>query len=192
MRDLDRLRDERFDLLVIGAGAFGAFAAWDAALKGLRVALIDAGDYCGGVSSRCFRIVHGGIRYLQHFDIDRVRRSARERAILLETAPHMVEPLPILVPTYGLGRNSRWFLGTGSLVYDALTWDRNRLARPKDPLDGMLLERQLTSPVRWTAAARMNMESTVTVARFEKPLNPSSGLSTPASSRSASSSRTAG
>ena len=132
MRHINQLSEEEFDLLVIGAGAFGAYAAWDAALKGLKVALVDRGDYGGGVSSRCFRMVHGGIRYLQHLDFGRLRKSCAERSAMLRTAPQHVEPLPIVIPTFGLGGTSRWFLGAGTLLYDVVTLDRNRhIASPE-------------------------------------------------------------
>ena len=71
-------------------------------------------------------MVHGGIRYLQHADIPRLRASCHERSALLRIAPHLVSPLPIAIPTYGHGRSGKAFLGTGARVYDLLTWDRNR------------------------------------------------------------------
>jgi glycerol-3-phosphate dehydrogenase len=124
-RDTKALGDGEFDLLIIGGGAFGAAAARDAALRGLRTALIERADFGGGASAECFKIVHGGIRYLQHADVRRLRSSCRERSALLRIAPHLVNPLPIAVPTYGYGRNGRIFLGTGMCVYDLLTFDRN-------------------------------------------------------------------
>jgi glycerol-3-phosphate dehydrogenase len=124
-RDIERMAEEPFDLLVIGGGAFGAAAAWDATLRGLRVALIEQGDFGAGASAECFKMVHGGIRYLQHADIRRLRASCRERSALLRIAPHLVTPLPILIPTYGRGRQGKAFLATGMLVYDLLTLGRN-------------------------------------------------------------------
>jgi glycerol-3-phosphate dehydrogenase len=111
---------------VIGGGAAGAAAAREAALRGFNTALIEREDFSAGASAHCFKVVHGGIRYLQHADIRRLRASCRERAILLRIAPHLVAPLPFVVPTYGHGKNSRWFLGAGMLMYDALTADLNR------------------------------------------------------------------
>jgi glycerol-3-phosphate dehydrogenase len=119
------LTDGEFDLLVIGGGAFGAAAAWDATLRGLRTALIERNDFGGGASAECFKMVHGGIRYLQHGDIPRLRASCGERSALLRIAPHLVSPLPILIPTYGYGRQGKSFLGTGMCLYDLLTLDRN-------------------------------------------------------------------
>lgn len=124
-RSLNGLADHEFDVLVIGAGAFGAAAAWDATLRGLRVALIDQADFGGGASAECFKMVHGGIRYLQHGDVRRLRASCHERSALLRIAPHLVRPLPVVVPTFGSGRNGKLLLGTGMYLYDLLTAGRN-------------------------------------------------------------------
>lgn len=118
-------RDE-VDLLVIGGGVFGACAAWEAAQRGLTVALIERGDFAGETSANHFRVVHGGIRYLQHADLERVRESSRERTTLLRVAPHLVSPLPILMPTYGRGRRGKGLMRVGCALYDLLTADRNR------------------------------------------------------------------
>lgn len=120
------LAEREYDLLIIGGGAFGAAAARDAALRGLRTVLLERNDFGAGASAECFKMVHGGIRYLQHADIPRLRASCRERSALLRIAPHLVSPLPIAIPTYGHGRSGKAFLGTGARVYDALTFDRNR------------------------------------------------------------------
>jgi glycerol-3-phosphate dehydrogenase len=125
-RDLAALSNEQFDIVIVGGGAFGAAAAWDATLRGLKVALIERSDFGGGASAECFKMVHGGIRYLQHADIPRLRFSSSERAAFLRIAPHLVKPLPIVIPTYGYGRNGKQFLGTGMYVYDLLTLGRNR------------------------------------------------------------------
>ena len=106
-RNLEELAAQEFDVLVIGGGAFGAAAAWDATLRGLRVALIEQRDFASGASAECFKMVHGGIRYLQHADIRRLRGSCAERSAMLRIAPHLVTPLPILIPTYGRGRQGK-------------------------------------------------------------------------------------
>ncbi|WP_129775425.1 glycerol-3-phosphate dehydrogenase/oxidase [Peristeroidobacter soli] len=126
------LARNEYDLLIIGGGAFGAAAARDAALRGLRTALIERNDFGGGASAECFKMVHGGIRYLQHADIPRLRGSCHERSALLRIAPHLVSPLPIAIPTYGYGRSGKVFLGTGARVYDLFTLDRNRGIRDPD------------------------------------------------------------
>lgn len=122
---------EEFDVLVIGAGAFGAAAARDAALRGLRTVLIERSDFGGATSAECFKMVHGGIRYLQHADIPRLRASSHERSAMLRIAPHLVQPLPIAIPTYGNGRRGRAFLAAGATAYDILTFDRNRGIRDR-------------------------------------------------------------
>jgi len=124
-RDLNRLSSQTFDLLVVGGGIFGICTAWDAVLRGLDVALIEACDFGHGASANCFKMVHGGIRYLQHGDVYRLRHSAKERRILLQIAPHLVKPLPVVVPTYGHGKEGKEFLGIGIKLYDVLTMDRN-------------------------------------------------------------------
>ena len=124
-RSTQSLTDTQFDVLVIGGGAFGAAAAREASLRGLRSALIERFDFGGATSAECFKMVHGGIRYLQHADLPRLRASCRERSTFLRIAPHLVHPLPIAIPTYGRGRRGRAFLGAGACVYDLLTLDRN-------------------------------------------------------------------
>lgn len=126
-RKLDDFSQHEFDLLVVGAGAFGASAAWEAALRGLSVALIDAGDFGYATSANCYKVIHGGIRYLQHADVPRLRASARERSVYFRIAPHLTAPMPVAVPTYGRGKQGKLFLRTGLHVYDALTADRNRM-----------------------------------------------------------------
>ncbi len=124
-RNLAKLSDGEYDVLIIGGGSFGAAAAREATLLGLRTALIERSDFGGATSAECFKMVHGGIRYLQHADLPRLRSSCRERSAFLRIAPHLVHPLPIAIPTYGRGRKGRAFLGTGACVYDLLTLDRN-------------------------------------------------------------------
>jgi glycerol-3-phosphate dehydrogenase len=124
-RECQALADRVFDVLVIGGGIFGACAAWDATLRGLSVALVERTDFAAGTSANSYKFVHGGIRYLQHLDIARIRRSCSERSAFLRVAPHLVAPVPVVIPTYGRGRRGKPFLGAGMLLYDALTADRN-------------------------------------------------------------------
>lgn len=125
-RDISALAERDFDLVVIGGGIYGVSVAWDATLRGLSVALLERGDFINATSANSFRIVHGGIRYLQHADLPRVRESSHERRTLLRVAPHLVEPLPIIIPTYGRGLQGRSAMAAGFRLYDALTFDRNR------------------------------------------------------------------
>jgi len=125
-RDLKSLTDTTFDVVIVGGGIFGVALAWEAISRGLTVALIEREDFCGKASANSFRMVHGGIRYLQHADVPRIRESCAERSSLLRTAPHLVRPVPILVPTYGHGMRGRAAMRAAMLVYDTLTFDRNR------------------------------------------------------------------
>jgi glycerol-3-phosphate dehydrogenase len=120
------LREKEYDLVVVGGGIFGACAAWDAAMRGLTVALLEKKDFSHATSANHLKMVHGGIRYLQHGDVYRVRESCRERTALLKVAPHLVRPLPIIMPTYGHGKKGKGVLGAGVSLYDFLTLDRNR------------------------------------------------------------------
>ena len=98
-RDPAALAGRRFDLLVIGGGIYGAIAAWDATLRGLAVALIDRGDFGGGTSFNSAKTVHGGVRALRSGNVSALRRFARERRTLARLLPHLVRPLPFLIPT---------------------------------------------------------------------------------------------
>jgi glycerol-3-phosphate dehydrogenase len=124
-RNLNALSSKEYDLLIVGGGIFGVCAAWDAALRGLSTAIVEKGDFSHATSANHFKMVHGGMRYLQHGDISRVRESSRERSALLRIAPHLVQPLPIVIPTYGNGLKGKPLLGAGMLLYDILTMDRN-------------------------------------------------------------------
>jgi len=130
-RDLPALTGPEFDIVVVGGGICGAAIAWDAAQRGLSVALVERGDFGAATSANSLKIVHGGIRYLQHLDLRRLRESARERRTLLRIAPHLVEPLPVVVPTYGHGWRGGGVLGAGFLLFNTLTSDRN--SRVSDP-----------------------------------------------------------
>src|SRR5215218_2330044 len=111
----------RFDLIIIGAGINGAGIARDAALRGLRVLVLDKGDVAGGTTSWSTRLIHGGLRYLEHGEIGLVRESLRERESLLRIAPHLVRPLPLLLPIYQDDRRSRWLIRAGMVAYDVLS-----------------------------------------------------------------------
>src|SRR5210317_1963387 len=102
-RNISMLGTKEYDIVIIGGGIFGACAAWEAASRGLSAAIIEKADFCHATSANHFKMVHGGIRYLQHGDIYRLRESSHERSALLRVAPHLVHPLPIMMPTYGHG-----------------------------------------------------------------------------------------
>jgi glycerol-3-phosphate dehydrogenase len=143
-RNVRELAGKEYDLVVVGGGIFGACAAWDAARRGLTVVLVEKEDFSHATSANHLKMVHGGIRYLQHGDVYRVRESCRERAALLKVAPHLVRPLPVVMPTYGHGMRGKAVLGAGISLYDLLTMDRNR--RISDPSrripNGTLISRQ--------------------------------------------------
>src|SRR5207237_1272662 len=107
-RNLDALTDGPFDLLILGGGITGAGVALDATLRGLRVALIDKGDFASGTSSISSKLVHGGLRYLEHADLPLVYEALHERALLLRNAPHLVHPLRFVLPFYRGGRIPAW------------------------------------------------------------------------------------
>src|SRR5436189_4472279 len=99
-RHVGALADGIFDLLILGGGLTGAGVAFDAALRGFRVALIDKGDFASGTSSVSSKLIHGGLRYLEHGDFALVYEALHERRLLLNNAPHLVHPLRFIVPFY--------------------------------------------------------------------------------------------
>jgi glycerol-3-phosphate dehydrogenase len=135
-RALSRLSSETFDVLIIGGGATGAFTARDAALRGLSVALVEARDFASATSAHNSKLAHGGLRYLRNFEISLVRESLRERLGLMRMAPHLVRPLPFLLPLYHAGLAERAKLKAGLTLYDLLSFDRNRLEDPGQHLPG--------------------------------------------------------
>jgi len=135
-RNFSKLSQNRYDLLIIGGGITGACIARDAAQRGLTVALVEAKDFCHATSAATTKLVHGGLRYLENFEFGLVRESLRERRAWQTIAPHMVKPLPFIVPTYGHGRRGRLRLDIGLTLYDILSFDRNRLDDPNQHLPG--------------------------------------------------------
>jgi glycerol-3-phosphate dehydrogenase len=119
------LAAEPFDVVIIGGGVTGAGAARDAALRGLRVALVEREDFASGTSSRSSRLIHGGVRYLEHGHLSLVFESSIERMRLLRLAPHLVRPLAFTWPVYEGARIPRWKLNAGLMLYDALALFRN-------------------------------------------------------------------
>src|SRR6266536_3664722 len=120
---LEALGGETFDVVVIGGGITGAGVALDAASRGYSVALVERDDYAIGTSSRSSKMVHGGLRYLQNFDLGLVREALLERQLMVQLAPHLVYPTPFLVPTLGEDRRSR-MLGMGLNLYDVMATTR--------------------------------------------------------------------
>jgi glycerol-3-phosphate dehydrogenase len=124
-RDPRALAEPLWDLVVVGGGIHGACVAWEAVLRGLTVCLVEKGDFGAATSANTMKIVHGGLRYLQHADYRRMRESIRERRTLLRIAPHLVRPLPVVVPTHGHGWHGRQVLRAALLLNDLASHDRN-------------------------------------------------------------------
>jgi glycerol-3-phosphate dehydrogenase len=116
---------DRFDVVVIGGGITGAGVALDAASRGYSVALVEREDFAFGTSSRSSKLVHGGLRYLQNFDLGLVREALLERGLMTNLAPHLVRPLPLLVPGFDGKRPDR-LTGVGLNMYDVMATDRLR------------------------------------------------------------------
>ena len=123
MANLTRMAEDRFDVLVIGGGITGAGVALDAAARGLSVALVEKDDFAAGTSGRSSRLVHGGLRYLEHGEFGLVRESLRERGILFRLAPHLVRPVPLYVLAGDLRSRAKY--RTGLTGYEVLAAGRN-------------------------------------------------------------------
>jgi glycerol-3-phosphate dehydrogenase len=119
-RDFAALNETQFDLLVCGGGVYGAWTAYDAALRGLKVALVEQGDWAGATSSASSKLIHGGLRYLETYDFKLVKKALTERGMLLKAAPHRVWPLRFGVPVYADSRMFRLQLKAGLILYDLL------------------------------------------------------------------------
>ncbi|HEX2188213.1 MAG TPA: glycerol-3-phosphate dehydrogenase/oxidase, partial [Longimicrobiaceae bacterium] len=168
---LEALRRERFDLLVVGGGITGAGVALDAATRGLRVALVEAGDLAEGTSSRSSRLVHGGLRYLETGDFRLVFEALAERRRLLELAGHLVHPLPFLFPLYRSGAVGYRKLQAGMWLYDLLSLfrgvRRHRMLRRHALLavEPALLREGLVGGAEYYDASVDDARLTVAVAR---------------------------
>ncbi|MEK7301519.1 MAG: FAD-dependent oxidoreductase, partial [Pseudomonadota bacterium] len=123
IRDFASLQNRHFDLLVCGGGVYGAWTAYDAALRGLKVVIVEQGDWANATSSASSKLIHGGLRYLETYDFKLVSKSLKERKMLLHTAPHRVWPLRFGVPIYTHQRMNRLQLKLGLALYDFLAGD---------------------------------------------------------------------
>src|SRR3984893_5463911 len=133
-RALQRLSREKFDVLIVGGGATVCFPARDAALRGLSVALVEARDFAAATSAHNSKLAHGGLRYLRNLEFALVRESLAERRNLQRIAPHLVRPLPFLLPLYDKNMGQRFLLAAGLTLYDVLSFDRNWLPDPAQRL----------------------------------------------------------
>ncbi|MEX1154106.1 FAD-dependent oxidoreductase [Parvibaculum sp.] len=135
-RDLQAMSATDYDLVVVGGGITGASVAWDAALRGLKVALLEKDDFAHATTAGSSKLVHGGLRYLVNGELKLVRESLRERRIWETNAPHMVHPLPFVLPTYGWGMSGPIVMSIGLALYDLLSFDRNWLSDDDKKLPG--------------------------------------------------------
>jgi glycerol-3-phosphate dehydrogenase len=124
---LAALTEQEFDVVVVGGGITGAGVALDAASRGYSVALLERSDYAAGTSSRSSKLVHGGLRYLQNFDLGLVREALLERQLLVALAPHLVRPLPLVVAAFEGARPDR-LVGVGLNLYDVMSVTDRRSA----------------------------------------------------------------
>lgn len=157
-RDYTKLENEQFDMAIVGSGIHGAILAHRAAREGYRVALVEKGDFGGSTSANSLKIVHGGIRYLQHLDFKRMRESITSRRSMMHFAPHIVKPLPCLMPTYGHGLKGKEMMRIAFGLYDLIACDRNR-GLPEDsrlPGGGALSLERCTEAIPGIEANNLN------------------------------------
>jgi glycerol-3-phosphate dehydrogenase len=133
-RDLRAFTESIYDILVIGGGIYGACVAREAALRGLSVALVEKVDFGSATSANSLKIIHGGLRYLQHGDFQRMRASICERRTLMQIAPHLIHPLPVLMPTYSHGLHGKEIFSLALKINDLVGFDRNRHSDPQKHL----------------------------------------------------------
>lgn len=126
-RDLKAMSQKVYDLLIIGGGITGSAVAWDAALRGLSVALVDKGDFGAATSAATSKLIHGGLRYLKSLEVGLVRESLQERRVMEIIAPHLVYPLPFIFPAYGWGMRGLPAVYSAMVFYDTLSFDRKWL-----------------------------------------------------------------
>src|SRR3954469_15883417 len=126
IRDVDRLTGRTFDVLVVGGGIYGLAIAYDAAQRGLSVALVERDDFGSGASFNHLRTIHGGLRYLQTFDVSRARESVRERRTIARIAPHMVRPVPFALPLYRSLARGKTAMRAGFALDRLVSAGRNR------------------------------------------------------------------
>src|SRR3990170_8139885 len=133
-RDLDRLAAYTFDVLVVGGGIYGLTIPYDAAQRGLSVALVERADFGSGASFNHLRTIHGGLRYLQTFDVARARESVVERRVVATIAPHAVRPIPFALPLYRSITRGITAMRAGFMLDRLVALDRNRDVMPSHQL----------------------------------------------------------
>ncbi|GAB4221402.1 MAG TPA: glycerol-3-phosphate dehydrogenase/oxidase [Spirochaetota bacterium] len=123
-RFIEENTKEQFDCIIVGGGITGAAVAYEAASRGLTVALLEKNDFGWATSAATSKLIHGGLRYLNYFEFGLVRESLRERRILENIAPNLVYPFPFMIPNYNRLENNRWVLKIGMILYDILSYDK--------------------------------------------------------------------
>jgi glycerol-3-phosphate dehydrogenase len=165
---LQALQEHPFDVVVVGGGITGAGVALDAASRGYSVALVERDDFARGTSSRSSKMVHGGLRYLQNFDLGLVREALLERQLLVQLAPHLVYPTPFLVPALGEERPDRR-IGIGLNMYDVMA--TSRIGRGRSQRNEHGAEADYWSPDRHR---RISGEEATELIPALAPMDPSS------------------
>ncbi len=133
-RFIEKDGNSNFDVIIIGGGISGAAMAYEAAGRGLSVALFEKSDYGGATSSATSKLIHGGLRYLKNMELGLVRESLKERKIMSDIAPNFVYPLPFMIPVYGPGKKEKWMLEAGMVLYDGLSYDKGFTRDPTKKL----------------------------------------------------------
>lgn len=166
-RDLAVMSAKHYDVAIIGGGVTGAAIAWDASLRGMRVALIEAYDYGWAASAHNSRLIHGGLRYLAQGEMKLVRESLCERALWLANAPHQVSPLEFLMPIYDTLGVSTWKLRAGLTLYDWLA--RRGGARSRLPGHKRLARQAVLKKAPWLRAEGLTGGFTYYDCRMRSP-----------------------
>ena len=142
-RNISLLRDHTFDAVVIGGGIHGAAIFRQLAAAGLKIALVEQNDFGSGTSANSLKILHSGLRYLQHLNFQRIRESIRSRKYFMQMAPHLVKPMPCIMPTYGHGLEGRPVMAVALALFDLIGCDRNQGAPPANRAErGRILSRR--------------------------------------------------
>ncbi len=165
---VEAMQEDTFDVVVVGGGITGAGVALDAASRGYSVALVERGDFAQGTSSRSSKMVHGGLRYLQNFDLGLVREALLERQLLVRLAPHLVYPTPFLVPALGGERKNR-AIGIGLNMYDVMA--TSRIGRGRSQRNEHRDEAEYWAPDRHRA---ISGEEAIELIPALEPMEPSS------------------
>lgn len=146
IRDISYISRHKFDILVVGGGINGAAIAYLAAENGLSVAMIDKGDFASGTSSKSSKLLHGGIRYLENLEFDLVAEALKERYIQYKNAPHLIKPMPFIIPIYEGDPRSAWTVNAGVSLYEFLSGSKKMGERQKFSAQELLEKEPALNP----------------------------------------------